>query len=241
MLQIKLVIFDCDGVLINSEPLASRTLAEALNRVGVAITPAEAHRRFTGNAEPEIRRICETDYGLADVSGLFARWHEDLYATFATDLLPMDGMLELVAGLNLPKCVASNSSAERLGKSLGNTNLAPLFASHVYSAQAVANPKPAPDLLIHCATQFSIRPDQCVMIDDSPHGVRAAVAAGMIPIGFVDPVDPRLDRVKTLMRAGAEAVATGSDELRLVLEQVLDPGKGPRELTKMRTLDDQVQ
>ena len=81
---IGLVIFDCDGVLIDSEPIASRTLAEALAAAGVAITPQEAHRRFTGNSERDILAMCARDYGLEDIEGLFGGWHQRLYAEYAT-------------------------------------------------------------------------------------------------------------------------------------------------------------
>jgi HAD superfamily hydrolase (TIGR01509 family) len=214
---IALVIFDCDGVLIDSEPIASRTLAEALNEAGVAITASEAHRRFTGNSERDIRRMCAHDYGLADVDGVFAAWHQRLYGEFATTLTAMPGIAEVVTGLQRPKCVASNSTMERLRNSLGHLPLWENFAPFVFSAEAVKRPKPAPDLLLHCATELAVEPGRCVMIDDSPHGISSAVAAGMLPIGFVDPTDPRPGRRPLLKAAGAFAVVIGAAELPAAL------------------------
>ncbi|MBN9336181.1 HAD-IA family hydrolase [Devosia sp.] len=218
--NIGLVIFDCDGVLIDSEPIASRTLATALQDAGIAISAEEALRVFTGNSEPAIRKMCADDYGLADVDGTFSKWHEALEHAFATDLLPMRGMVDLVAQLDLPKCVASNSRTRRLQQSLGNTALWEIFSPHIYSAEMVDRPKPAPDLLLHCADQLGVDPDACVMIDDSAHGIAAAHAAGMRSIGFVDPNDPRPGRPKALEHAGADHVVTGAAALAAVLAQM---------------------
>ncbi|AJD45613.1 HAD family hydrolase [Rhizobium sp. SEMIA 4085] len=215
--NIDLVIFDCDGVLIDSEPIASRTLAEALQEAGVAITPSEAHEKFTGNSERVIRDMCVRDYGLGDVANVFQAWHRRLYAEFARSLTPMAGIGDIVASLTRPKCVASNSTMHRLRASLGRLDLWQCFHPGVFSAEAVARPKPAPDLLLHCAEKFAARPARCVMVDDSPHGVAAAVSAGMIAIGFVDPADPRPARKALLVSSGAFGVATGAGELTPML------------------------
>jgi beta-phosphoglucomutase-like phosphatase (HAD superfamily) len=108
---------------------------------------------------------------------------------------------------------------ERLQRSLGSLDLWSHFSSRVFSADAVTRPKPAPDLLLHCAREMSAAPEHCVMIDDSPHGVEAAVAAGMVAVGFVDPTDPRPARRALLLEAGAMVVATGADELLEALSQ----------------------
>lgn len=215
--NIDLVIFDCDGVLINSEPIASRTLAETLQAVGVSITPAEAHVKFTGNSETIIREMCAVDYGLRDIEKVFANWHHRLFDEFNRSLDAMPGIGIVVAGLDRPKCVASNSTMLRLRESLGKLDLWHSFAPGVFSAEHVARPKPAPDLLLHCAEKFSAKPSHCVMIDDSPHGVAAAVAAGMIAVGFVDPADPRPRRRELLAASGAFAVAIGADDLPSIL------------------------
>jgi len=212
-----LIIFDCDGVLIDSEPIASRTLAFALQDAGISITPEESLRVFTGHSEPHIRHMCAEQYGLDDVDGTFSRWHIALKQAFATQLQPMAEMLELVAGLAQPKCVASNSRVARLEQSLGNTPLWAHFAPHVYSAEMVTRPKPAPDLLLHCALKMGVEPSACVMIDDSPHGIAAAKAAGMASIGFVDPNDPRPGRHEVLAASGADVVVHGTRGLAALL------------------------
>jgi HAD superfamily hydrolase (TIGR01509 family) len=211
------VVFDCDGVLIDSEPIASRTLADALQEAGVAMSAARSHAIFTGHSETDIRRKCQQELGVVDTDALFARWHDRLFEEFARSLMAMPGIDAVVADLRRPKCVASNSTMARLQRSLGHLPLWHAFAPGVYSAELVAKPKPAPDLLLHCAAQFGASPARCVMIDDSPHGIEAACAAGMVAIGFADPSDPRPGRPDLLKRAGALCVANGAKELPAAL------------------------
>ncbi|MDF0697053.1 HAD-IA family hydrolase [Rhizobium sp. MC63] len=218
--SIDLVIFDCDGVLIDSEPIASRTLAETLQGAGIAISAAEAHVKFTGNSESIIAEMCRREYGISDVEALFERWHRHLFQEFERSLTPIAGIAEVVNNLDRPKCVASNSTMRRLRNSLGKLDLWCAFGEDVFSAEFVSRPKPAPDLLLHCAERFQARPGKSVMIDDSVHGVAAAIAAGMTAIGFVDPADPRPGRRAVLDAAGAAAVATGAGELTAILENV---------------------
>ena len=218
--NIELVIFDCDGVLVDSEPIASRTLAEMLQEAGISITAEDAHLKFTGNSETIIRRICEEEYGLRDTVAHFEAWHERLFVEFERSLKPMPGIAHIVDGIDRPKCVASNSTMERLRKSLGKLKLWQQFDPAIYSAELVARPKPAPDLLLLCAEKFEARPERCVMIDDSPHGVSAAVAAGMYAIGFVDPLDPRPDRASLLSADGASFVVEGADGLPAALQSI---------------------
>ncbi|MEQ1408421.1 HAD-IA family hydrolase [Neorhizobium sp. Rsf11] len=219
-MQIDLLIFDCDGVLINSEPIASRTLAKALQNAGASITAEEVLIRFTGNSPDVIRRICADELGLENLDAVFEAWHLDIYPEFARSLEPMAGMEELVRSLSYKKCVASNSSTDRLSKSLGLLDLWHAFAPSVFSSDRVARPKPAPDLFHFCAKAFAVDPKNCVVIDDSSHGITGARAAGMVPIGFVDPADPRPDRAQVLKEAGAALVATGAGELEKALARL---------------------
>lgn len=215
----ELVIFDCDGVLIDSEPIASRTLAETLAGAGIPMTPDTAFRRFTGKSEGDIRAELEA-LGLADYDGFAVAWRERLYSAFRSDLGLMPGIETLVRGLDAPVCVASNSGHDRLRRSLGLTALWPLFAPLVFSAEDVARPKPAPDLVLHCLARCGATARRSIMIDDSTHGIAAARAAGVLPIGFVAPTDPRPDRAAVLRAAGARMIATGAVELGRILHGV---------------------
>lgn len=216
--NIGLVIFDCDGVLIDSEPIASSTLALSLRELCVDITDEQSHEKFTGNAVSSIRGMIETGYPQIDIAALFARWDELLYSGFRQHLSLMPGIADIVSAISRPKCVASNSSMRRLKGSLGLLELWSDFHPHVFSAEAVPHPKPAPDLLLHCAKRLGVDPALCVMIDDSAHGIEAARAAGMTGIGFVDPQDRRPNRPDILYAAGALTVAVGAAELPAALE-----------------------
>ena len=213
-----LVIFDCDGVLIDSEIIASRTMAEALTDAGFPMTQTEAHVTFTGNSERDTKAYLTEKLGVTDLDALFTAWGKRLYKGFEA-VEEIEGIADVVTRLNRPICVASNSSLYRLTRSLGRVGLWKAFHGHVFSADHVAHPKPAPDLMLHCAAEMGADPRRCVMIDDSPHGVEGALAAGMIAIGFVDLRDPRGKRAEVLREAGAHLVANGSGELQACLEQ----------------------
>ncbi len=222
-----LLIFDCDGVLIDSEPVSSRVLWEALQTAGVSISHAEVHRRFTGYSESDARRICIEELGVADVDQAFAECRDHLYAAFSHSLQLMPGIAPLVRSLPQRKCVASNSTLERLRNSLGLFDLWDAFDPNIFSAEMVAAPKPAPDLFLLCAETLGVDPARCLVVDDSPHGIAGAVAAGMRAIGFVDPADPREGRRAVLADAGAMLVATGADELSRAFDAVLSADPHP--------------
>ncbi|WP_147181993.1 HAD family hydrolase, partial [Ciceribacter naphthalenivorans] len=198
----------------------SHVLWQALQGAGVSISHAEVHRRFTGYSESDARRICTDELGLTDTDKLFADCRDNLYGEFARSLAPMAGMNALVRSLPQRKCVASNSTLERLKNSLGLFDLWNAFDPHIYSAEMVAHPKPAPDLFLLCAHKLDVDPAHCIVVDDSPHGIRGAVSAGMRAIGFVDPADPRAGRQAALTDAGAILVVTGADELAEALGAV---------------------
>ncbi|MBS3651810.1 HAD family hydrolase [Pseudaminobacter sp. 19-2017] len=218
-----LLIFDCDGVLIDSEPVASGLLAEALQRSGVSVSAADVHRRFTGASEKECRCICVDEFGLLDVDRVFSEMQSRLFDEFSRSLRPMPGMAGLVRSLPHLKCVASNSTTERLRRSLGLFDLWAEFAPNIFSAEMVERPKPAPDLFELCTRTFSVEPERCVVIDDSAHGIAGAVAAGMRAIGFVDSADPPAGRHTVLKEAGASLVAEGSAELAAAIGSIALP------------------
>ncbi len=220
MNDVDLLIFDCDGVLIDSEPLACRTLAECVTRGGLPITGHEVHVQYTGKSEAELKQALATR-GLADVEAVFAAWHEQLFAAFRDELLVMKDMTELLRGLDIARCVASNSTVDRLGRSLGLTEIWEVFAPHVFSAEMVAAPKPAPDLVLHCLDKMNVSAPHALMIDDSPQGIHSARAAGVRAIGFVAHNETRPNRREVLLEAGAMSVATGASELRQQLAPLL--------------------
>lgn len=218
----ELLIFDCDGVLIDSEPVAARVLWQSLAQAGVAVSLSEVHARFTGTSAAEARRICAEELG-ADPEAVFPSMGEGLYQEFERSLTEMPGIAEFVATLDCMKCVASNSGMERLERSLGRFDLWHAFAPNIFSADMVARGKPAPDLFYFCAAKLGVDPRAAIVIDDSVHGILGAVAAGMSAIGFIDPSDPRENRRQALLDAGASDVATGAAELAVIVADVF-PG-----------------
>jgi len=217
-----LVIFDCDGVLIDSEAIACGTISETLADFGISMSQREALDAFVGKSENDVRLDLQTR-GLEDYDKYVASWRENLYAAFATDLKVIQGIEALIEQLEAPMCVASNSSHERLERSLGTTSIWSHFNQRVFSATDVERPKPAPDLVHHCLSSCKARPEMSIMIDDNASGVIAALAAGVTPVGFVDPNDPRENREQILREAGAEIVATGATDLLRALKSLSVP------------------
>ena len=179
-----LVIFDCDGVLVDSEPLSLACLTAGLNRIGVAIDVDTVRRRFAGTSMVSIMEHIARDYGIAAPEGFVEAVKAETLATFDRALKAMQGVAEAIRGLDLPICVASSSDPVRLRHSLTLTGLLPLFGGNVFSSAQVARGKPFPDLFLFAADRMGAAPASCLVIEDSVPGVTAAVAAGMRVVGF---------------------------------------------------------
>lgn len=180
----RLVIFDCDGVLVDSEPISVAVLLEILREAGVSIEPDEAYSRFLGRSMATIATSIEAEFGFAFTDTHLEDMRGRLYERFRRELRPVEGLTEAVAGLKAPRCVASSSQPERIRLSLGVTGLLDYFEPHIYSSTMVANGKPAPDLFLHAADAMGALPGNCVVIEDSPAGIEAAKRAGMRVLGF---------------------------------------------------------
>lgn len=180
----ELVIFDCDGVLIDSEPISLGCLTAALNGIGVAIDVETVRARFAGTSMPSIMGHVAKDYGVTAPEGFVERVKADTLAAFDRELTAMAGIAEAVRALGIPSCVASSSDPVRLSHTLTLTGLMPLFAGRVFSSAEVARGKPFPDLFLHAAARMGARPAACLVVEDSVPGVTAARAAGMNVVGF---------------------------------------------------------
>lgn len=180
----ELVIFDCDGVLVDSEPLSLGTLTAGLNRIGVAIDVDTVRERFAGTSMTSIMGHIERDYGIAAPDGFVEAVKAETLRAFDHDLRAMEGIALAVRSLELPSCVASSSDPARLAHSLGLTGLLPLFEGRIFSATMVSRGKPAPDLFLLAATEMGFAPGRCLVVEDSVPGVTAARAAGMRVLGF---------------------------------------------------------
>ena len=183
---VSLVIFDCDGVLIDSEPVSRRLLAQEANRLGWALSPDDAHR-FTGLTWTAIKPAFERAIGhrLPDdwPGSLQARLVEMMKAG-VPEVAGARDMLLATAALGLPYRVASNSSHEEMAQKFGFTGLAPLVAGRVHSARDVAKGKPAPDVFLAAAAAEGVAPETCLVVEDSGPGLTAAYAAGMQVVAF---------------------------------------------------------
>jgi len=179
-----LVIFDCDGVLVDSEPIAIAVLIETVKALGVAIGTEAAYRDFLGRTLKSVSAALAADYGVAMDDAALADMRARLYARYQDALKPMPGVFALLDGLERPACVASSSVCERIEISLKLTGLHERFAPRIFSATMVERGKPAPDLFLYAAREMDVDPAACVVVEDSPAGVMAAKAAGMKVVAF---------------------------------------------------------
>jgi HAD superfamily hydrolase (TIGR01509 family) len=202
----KLVIFDCDGVLVDSEVIAIGVLAECLNEAGVMLNVEQTMAYGVGKGAAAVAAAIKNDFGITLPDNFFEDMGARIIAAYPGKLRPMVGILELLAALKLRRCVASNSPIERVRQALTTTGLMPYLEPHLYSAAMVARGKPAPDLFLHAAQQQGVRPERCLVIEDSLSGVVAAHAAGMAIIGFVGGGHCRPGHADAMRDAGCDEV-----------------------------------
>ena len=179
-----LVIFDCDGVLVDSEPISISVLIDMIADAGGRIDEDEAYDRFLGKSLASICDILRDDYGLRMRSIQLEAMREKLYARFAQELQPIRGIKAAVRAIDCEKCVASSSQVERVRLSLTVTGLIDDLEGHIFSSSMVQHGKPAPDLFLYAAESMHARPGDCLVIEDSLAGISAAKAAGMRVFGF---------------------------------------------------------
>jgi HAD superfamily hydrolase (TIGR01509 family) len=214
---IDLVIFDCDGVLVDSEVIASRLLAEALTREGYPVTAAECRRRFTGVSIRSVVEAVGGESGRPLPSGFEERLRARDLEVFTRQLKPVPGVAEAVSRLPHAKCVASSGAPEKIRHSLAVTGLLPLFAPHLFSAHMVGRGKPAPDLFLLAAERMAAPPGRCLVIEDSAAGIEAALAAGMGVVGFAGGGHCAPGYAEILRRAGAGVVLSRMADLPALL------------------------
>jgi HAD superfamily hydrolase (TIGR01509 family) len=210
---IGLVVFDCDGVLIDSEVIFCRADAEALRAAGFEITAAEIAARFTGVPTRDMLRAIEDEQGRSLPEGFVDERRVRLDAIFERELRATDGVHEVVDALDVRSCVASSSTVDRLERNLRLTGLYDRFSPHIFSSEAVEKGKPAPDLFLFAAASLGVEPKRCLVVEDSVAGITAARAAEMCAIGFVGGGHCDADHPARLERAGAERVLSDLREL----------------------------
>ncbi|UJW87107.1 HAD family hydrolase [Devosia sp. SL43] len=185
MSAIDLIIFDCDGVLVDSEPLAMRVLVAAIAAQGIEVTTETAYRDYLGRSLASISASLVDSHGAPLGAAALQSMRDDLYALYRQELRANPGLPAILSQLDTPFCVASSSSPERILLSLELTGLLPWFKHTIYSASMVEHGKPAPDLFLHAAQAMGANPRRCLVIEDSPAGITAAQRAGMRVFGYV--------------------------------------------------------
>ncbi len=215
-----LVIFDCDGVLVDSELLASRLLAEALAAEGHAVTAADCRARFTGISIRSVIEIIEEERGIPLPADFEDRVRANDLAVFARDLKAVPGVTQALAQIATAKCVASSGAPEKIRRSLTVTGLIGFFEPHLFSAHMVKRGKPAPDLFLFAAAAMGADAARCVVVEDSAAGVAAARAAGMSVLGFAGGGHAGDGYGTMLMAAGATRVFDDMAELPALLQGV---------------------
>jgi HAD superfamily hydrolase (TIGR01509 family) len=214
-----LLIFDCDGVLVDSEHLACAALADLMTALGHAMTAEDAMLAFAGRSLKDVLARAEELLSRPIPRDMGERAALELMARFRRELKAVAGVKDAIAALPYRRCVASSSAPDRLMLSLEVTGLSRLFGDNVFSAVEVANGKPAPDLFLLAAQRIGVEPASCIVIEDSVLGVKAARTAGMAVIGFAGGSHANQDLAERLAAAGAEPVIHSMARLPAAVEQ----------------------
>jgi HAD superfamily hydrolase (TIGR01509 family) len=180
-----LVIFDCNGVLVDSEPIAAAALADAFRRSGISLAAETLMRRFQGRRPSDIFAAVETVTRKRLPPNFPAEVAAETLRRLRAELRPVAHAAHALTWIRGPKAVASSSSPERIRLSLEVTGLIRFFEMRLFSANSVHHGKPAPDVFLLAAARSGVDPARCIVVEDSPAGIAAAAAAGMTPLGFV--------------------------------------------------------
>ena len=198
----RVVLFDCDGVLVNSEPISLATLVDVLEHFNAPLSLRDVSDRFTGRSSSAPIEYIKTQTG-RDVSAEFKPYYyKMLFDRYDRDLTKIDGIetvLTVLQARDIAFCISSSSSVERLEKTMQVTGLGPWFDGRVYSADFVENGKPAPDLFLHAANAMGYVPGDAIVIEDSVAGVTAARAAGIMPMTAKGPACDFMKQAPTLL------------------------------------------
>ena len=219
MPQPDLVIFDCDGTLVDSEVIAARVDTELLAQAGVQIEVEDFIQRYAGLTFTETVLLIEQEYKVPLQASIIDRSKDILDRRLSAEVQAVEGARAAVLGVKGPRCVCSNSAPERLQGMLGRTGLLPLFDGNVFSARELPShkPKPAPDIFLYAAEKMGADPANSFAIEDSVHGITGAKRAGMRVIGFTGGAHSWPGHADALTEAGAETVIRRWADLQPVI------------------------
>ena len=179
-----LVIFDCDGVLVDSELITNRIFAGMLNEMGIPVSLDDMFEQFVGRSMPQCLELTAELLGRPVPDGFLPEFQARTAAALKSELKAVPDIEEVLATMGIPYCVASSGTHEKMHTTLGVTGLLPKFQGKMYSVTEVAKSKPAPDVFLYAARQSGVDASACAVIEDTPTGVRAGVAAGMTVFGY---------------------------------------------------------
>ena len=210
-----LIIFDCDGVLVDSEIIAAQVESGLLTEAGYPISPEEMAERFAGMTWKNILLQVEKEASIPLSASLLDKSEKLLDLKLESEVQAIAGVEAAVSKLPLKRCICSNSSSHRLDMMLGKVGLKPLFAPHIFSAKDLGpdRVKPKPDIFLHGAEKLGVSPSRTVVVEDSIHGVHAARCAGMRVIGFTGASHSYPSHADHLTDAGAETVISRMSDL----------------------------
>jgi HAD superfamily hydrolase (TIGR01509 family) len=206
-----LVIFDCDGVLVDSEELQTRVLLEVAGELGFSLSLPEAVGRFRGAKIASTVRIIEEQLGRPTPEDFVLTVRARTARAFDDELRAIEGIHDALESIATPRCVASSGPVEKIEQALRLTKLLGHFEGRIFSSYDIGSWKPAPDLFLHAAARMGARASECVVVEDSVLGVQAGVAAGMRVLGFASD-----QRARELSAAGAEVFASMGDLAALI-------------------------
>jgi len=212
MARFDLVIFDCDGVVVDSERIVFEVFGAFIRSLGVHLTDGETREQFLGRSLADCMKIVERFRGSPAPPGSLERYTADRDRVLRERVEPVAGIRELLATLTIPYCIASSGGHDKMRITLGATKLMPLFEGRLFSATEVPRAKPAPDIFLFAAQRMGASPARTAVIEDSVNGVLAGCAAGMTVFGYVD-----LTPAEKLAEAGAAATFTQMRELPALL------------------------
>ena len=225
--QVDLVIFDCDGVLVDSEVISCRAHSQMLTQHGYPITADQVLDRFLGVSDREARLIVEGELGRKLPDDFEAQVKEATLQFYAGDLRSISYVADAIAAIGQSKCVASSGTPEKIRHGLTCAGLYDRFAPNIFSATQVRNGKPAPDLFLFAAGQMQAAPERCLVIEDSVPGIRGARAAGMTVLGFHGGSHCRPGHADLLRAAGA---ALTFDDMRQLPGLIAQIGQNPGQI-----------
>jgi len=214
-----LIIFDCDGVLVDSEIIAAQVESRLLTEAGYPISVEEMGERFAGMTWKNILLQVEKEADIPLSASLLDKSEKLLDQRLERSVKIIDGVKFALSRLTTQRCICSNSSSQRLDMMLTKVGLKPYFENHIYSAKDLGpdRVKPKPDIFLHGAKQFGVEPDRCLVIEDSTHGVHGARTAGMRVVGFTGASHTYPSHADRLTDAGAETVISRMSDLPAVI------------------------